>query len=88
MTIAHHKHWSPRLDIRVFRGFPEQVIPTIRERMTTFRLEDHWRLVDKASITLENHDGKLFDLESLALGVVFQVSVGYNGAMMSPRIMQ
>lgn len=88
MSVAAHKHWDPRLDIRVFRGFPEQIVPTIRERMVSFRLEDHWRLVDKANITLENNDGSLFDLESLALGVVFQISLGYNGAMMSPRIMQ
>jgi hypothetical protein len=88
MSIKTYRYWEPTLDLRVFRGFPEQVIPDLRDRLTSFKLEDTNRGFDTVIIELDNADGALLRLDSLATGVVFKVSFGYPGALSPPRLMQ
>jgi hypothetical protein len=57
----------------------------LQDRVISFELEDDYRLNDKATLTLDNSDGMLLDLDALALGAVFNISFGYPGAMTTPR---
>lgn len=88
MSIANLRYWEPQLDLSVHRGFPSQVIPGLRDRVISYELEDDHRLIDKASLVLDNSDGKLLDLDSMALGLVMKASLGYPGAMSTPRLME
>jgi hypothetical protein len=88
MSIRTYRYWEPVLNIRVFRGFPESVIPDLRWRITSFELEDVRSGLDIIKMDLDNSDGKLLDPQSYAAGIVFKVSFGYPGALSPPRIMQ
>jgi len=76
------------LDIRVARGVRPDVIPNLRDRLIEFELEDHAHLVDKATMSLDNGDGRLFTPSSIAFGIAFSISFGYVGALSPPRIYQ
>ena len=60
----------------------------VRATVTSFKLEDEKRKLDTADLVLDNSDGKLFDVDSIALGIVFKLSFGYPGALSPPRLMQ
>lgn len=85
MSIAALNYWTPMLHLEALRGFPAQQVATLQDRIISFELEDDYRLNDKATLTLDNSDGQLLDLDSLALGAIFNVSFGYPGAMTTPR---
>jgi hypothetical protein len=87
MTVKDYRYWEPTVDTRVYRGF-SYALPNLRDRITDFRLEDARGMYDKAELSLNNNDGRLFDLNSLALGVVFKLTYGYVEALATPRIMQ
>ena len=87
MSITGLNYWNPVLQVDVLRGFPAQLLPILRDRITSFELEDDARLNDKVSMVLNNADGLLLDVQALALGAVFNLSFGYPGAMTTPRLM-
>lgn len=87
MSITGLQYWNPVLQVDVLRGFPPQLLPILRDRITSFELEDDARLNDKVSMVLNNADGLLLDVEALALGALFNLSFGYPGAMTTPRLM-
>lgn len=77
------------MEIVPARGFREQVTTNFRDRVISFTLEDDFKKhIDKAELILNNNDGALMDMQSLALGVVFTINFGYIGALAPPRIMQ
>lgn len=89
MTVADLRHWEPTLDIVPARGFRDQVIPNFRDRVVSFQLEDDFRKpLDKCTLVLNNNDGALMDVNSLALGITFSISFGYFGGLAPPRLMQ
>lgn len=89
MTVADLRHWEPTLDIVPVRGFRDQVLRNFRDRVISFQLEDDFRKpIDKCTLVLNNNDGELMDVNSLALGVTFSISFGYFGGLATPRLMQ
>lgn len=89
MSVVGLRHWEPTLDIVPARGFREQVIKNFRDRVISFQLEDDFRKpLDKCTLVLNNNDGALMDINSLALGVTFSISFGYFGGLAPPRLMQ
>jgi hypothetical protein len=88
MSIQAYRFWEPVLELRPFRGFPESIAKTIRDRVISFKLEDDKKFLDKVTLELDNGDGALLALESLAYGVTFKMFFGYPGAFSPPRLMQ
>jgi phage protein D len=88
VTIAGLRYWEPKIDIQVVRGIPAQVTPSINERIISFELDDDHSRDDKATLVLDNSDGKILDPGSLPFGIVMNVSFGYQGALTPPRVLQ
>ncbi len=85
MSIRNFRYWEPLLDLRVTSGFPAQLLPTFNDRIMSFETEDDHRKMDTATLTLDNSDGALLDIESMSLGIDMRVAYGYVGAMSIPR---
>lgn len=85
MSVAGLNTREPRLELRALRGFPAHIAAEIRDRLLRFEFVSKIKGGDFATMELDNGDGALMTLESLALGVEFEVSWGYADSMTAPR---
>jgi len=85
MTVLGLDTLQPQLILKPLRGFLPEAGRILRDRLLNFEYESVLKIVDVARFELDNTDGKLLSLESMALGVGLEVAWGYVGALTQPR---
>ena len=84
MSVRGKSLLTPQLILEPVTGFLVDDDRTLRARLLRFEHESTTKAIDTVRIELDNGDGKLLSLESIALGIQLRASWGYVGYMTPP----